>query len=151
MLSKLKEGISTIKEKKSITIPITADLLNGILKRYRIEAIDRAEVAIEEGLVKVSGTTNVKKLGFTKELDFSLHLKPVNVEKRTLQLELVEMKPLNFNAINNKLLQRPPVITYENKIISVDLNTIDIINKVPVGNVKQFTVEDSKILVEIGL
>ena len=30
MLNKLKEGLSTIKEKKSITIPITADLLNGI-------------------------------------------------------------------------------------------------------------------------
>lgn len=151
MLNKLKAGISAIQEKKAITVPITADILNGIIQRYPIEAIDQAEVTIEKGLVKVSGTTKVKKFGFEKELDFILHLKPVHVEKRTLQLELVEMKPLNFNTINKKLLQRPPVITYDNRLISVDLNAIDIVKKLPVGNVKQFEVEDNKIMVEIGL
>ena len=151
MFNKLKESISDIKGKGKISIPITADLLNGILKRYRIEAIDQAEVSIEDGLVKISGTTNVKKLGFTKELSFSLKLKPVAVEKRILMLKLVEIKPVNFNAINNKLLQRPPVIVYKNRLIHIDLNAIDIIKKIPFGNVQSFTVNEDKITVEVGL
>lgn len=151
MLNKLKAGIASIKENKALIIPITASALNAILQRYRIEAIDQANVTIEYGIVKIAGTTKIKKFGFAKELDFTLHLKPVNVEKRTLQLELVKMEPIDFGAINNKLLQKPPVITYENRLIHVDLNAIEAVKNVPFGNIKEFTVEDGKILVGVGV
>lgn len=151
MFNKLKTSFASITENKAVTIPISAAALNGILNNYKLEAIENAQVAIKDGLIIVTGTTNVKKFGFSKELDFTLNLKPVNVENRTLQLELVSLKPLDFNKINQKLLQRPPVITYENRLINVDLNAIEIVKKIPIGNIKSFTMEDEKILVTVGL
>lgn len=151
MFSKLKAGITNIAENKAVTIPISAAALNGILEKYQLEAIDNASVAIQDGLIIVSGTTSIKKLGFTKELNFTLSLKPVRAEQRTLQLELVSLKPVDFNQINKKLLQRPPVITYENRLICVDLNAIDVVKKIPIGMIKSFAVEDDKLVVSVGL
>lgn len=151
MFDKLKAGLVSVKEQKAISVSITASAFNTLLKKYRIEAIDEASVAIEDGLVIVSGMTKVKKFGVSKELQFELHLKPVQVNGRTLQFELVKLKPLDFNQINKRLLQRPPVITYDDRLISVDLNAIDVVSKVPVGNIKSFSVEQNKVIVAIGL
>lgn len=135
MFDKLKAGLVSVKEQKAISVSITASAFNTLLKKYRIEAIDEASVAIEDGLVIVSGMTKVKKFGVSKELQF----------------ELVKLKPLDFNQINKRLLQRPPVITYDDRLISVDLNAIDVVSKVPVGNIKSFSVEQNKVIVAIGL
>ncbi|MER2107154.1 MAG: hypothetical protein ABS949_09460 [Solibacillus sp.] len=151
MFSKLKSSIASMAENKAVTIPISASTLNSILENYQLEAINEANVAIQDGLIIVTGTTSIKKWGFEKELNFTLNLKPVSAEKRTLQLELVSLKPVDFNKINNKLLQRPPVITYENRLINVDLNAIEVVKKIPIGNIKSFAVEDGKLLVSVGV
>ncbi|SOC09147.1 hypothetical protein SAMN05880501_105186 [Ureibacillus xyleni] len=151
MLNKIKAGISKVVEQKGITISITADILNNLINRYPIDSITNSKVEIEDGIVQLSGTTKIKKFGLEKEIDFTLFLRPINVEKRNLQLELVNMKPINIDQINKKVLQRPPILTYEKSIISIDLNGIEAVRKIPVGNVQQLDVEDNKIIVGIGI
>ena len=151
MLGKLASSFTNAIENKAITVPISASIFNTLIEKYPIEAINNASVAIQDGLLVVSGTTSVKKLGFKKELDFTISLKPVSANNRTLELELVSLKPLDFNKINQKLLQRPPVITYNNRLLSIDLNAIDAVKKVPFGQIKNFTVEESELLVTLGL
>ncbi|OCS92649.1 hypothetical protein [Caryophanon latum] len=151
MLNKLKASLSAAKEDKAITIPIGASAFNAILKKYPIEAIDEATVSIKDGIFIVNGTTSIKKFGFSKELNFELQLKPVHAENRTLQLELVKLKPLDFNQINKRILQRPPVVTYDDRRVSIDLNAIDVVSKVPFGKIKSFEAKGDKLFVALGL
>lgn len=151
MFDKLKASFNAVKEQKAITVPIGASALNSVLQKYPVEAIDEATIKIEDGIVFVSGTTQIKKFGFAKELNFELQLKPVSAENRTLQFELVDLKPVDFNQINKRILQRPPVLTYNDRTINVDLNAIDIVSKIPIGNIKNFEAREDKIYVSIGL
>ena len=50
-----------------------------------------------------------------------------------------------------RIFHKPPVTTYEEKQIHINLNEIDKVKVIPVGKIKQFSIQDQKLRVKIGL
>ncbi|HEY4549739.1 MAG TPA: hypothetical protein VIG98_05630, partial [Bacillus sp. (in: firmicutes)] len=95
--------------------------------------------------------TEVKKMMLKKNVSFTITLKPVQLEKRTIVFELVEMKPVDMNFINNKIFSRPPFLEYTNRTINIDFNAWDIVKKVPVGNIKSYEMIDGTLNIKLSL
>lgn len=140
-----------LKEKKAVDLPLNASVFEKILERQSIEGVEDLQVKIEEGLLILEGDTKVKKFGISKNIHFTLSLKPVHAEERTLQFELKKMKPLDFSAINKKIFDKPPVITYDERMIQMDLNAFDKVKAIPIGNIKKIAIQDEQFIVSIGL
>lgn len=139
------------KEKKAVDLPLNASVFEKILERQSIEGVEDLQVKIEEGLLILEGDTKVKKFGISKNIHFTLSLKPVHAEGRALQFELKKMKPLDFSAINKKIFDKPPVITYDERMIQMDLNAFDKVKAIPIGHIKEIAIQDEQFIVSIGL
>lgn len=117
MFDQLKAGFMNFKEKKAVDLPLNASVFEKILERQSIEGVENLQVKIEEGLLILEGDTKVKKVGISKNIPFTLSLKPVHAEGRALQFELKKMKPLDFSAVHKKIFHKPPVVTYDKRMI----------------------------------
>ena len=151
MFDQLKAGFMDFKEKKAVDLPLNASVFEKILERQSIEGVEDLQVKIEEGLLILEGDTKVKKFGLSKNIHFTLALKPVQADGRMLQFELEKMKPLDFSAINKKIFDKPPVITYDERMIQIDLNAFDKVKAIPIGNIKKIAIQDEQFIVSIGL
>lgn len=151
MFDQLKTGFMNLKEKKAVDLPLNASVFEKILERQSIEGVEDLQVKIEEGLLILEGDTKVKKFGISKNIHFTLSLKPVHAEERTLQFELKKMKPLDFSAVHKKIFHKPPVVTYDERMIQIDLNAFDKVKAIPIGNIKKFAIQDKQFIVSIGL
>lgn len=151
MFDQLKAGFMDFKEKKAVDLPLNASVFEKILERQSIEGVEDLQVKIEEGLLILEGDTKVKKFGISKNIHFTLSLKPVHAEGRALQFELKKMKPLDFSAINKKIFDKPPVITYDERMIQMDLNAFDKVKAIPIGHIKEIAIQDEQFIVSIGL
>ena len=151
MFDQLKAGFMDFKEKKAVDLLLNASVFEKILERQSIEGVEDLQVKIEEGLLILEGDTKVKKFGLSKNIHFTLALKPVQADGRMLQFELEKMKPLDFSAINKKIFDKPPVITYDERMIQIDLNAFDKVKAIPIGNIKKIAIQDEQFIVSIGL
>lgn len=151
MFDQLKAGFMNFKEKKAVDLPLNASVFEKILERQSIEDVENLQVKIEEGLLILEGDTKVKKLGLSKNIHFTLSLKPVHAEERTLQFELKKMKPLDFGTIHKKIFHKPPVLTYDKRVIQIDLNAFDKVKAIPIGHIKEIAIHDEQFIVSIGL
>lgn len=109
MFDQLKAGFMNFKEKKAVDLPLNASVFEKILERQSIEGVEDLQVKIEEGFLILEGDTKVKKFGISKNIHFTLSLKPVHAEERTLQFELKKMKPLDFSAVHKKFFINRPL------------------------------------------
>lgn len=139
------------KEKKAVDLPLNASVFEKILKRQSIEGVEDLQVKIEEGLLILEGDTKVKKFGLSKNIHFTLSLKPVHAEGRALQFELKKMKPLDFSTVHKKIFHKPPVVTYDERVIQIDLNAFDKVKAIPIGHIKEIAIQDEQFIVSIGL
>lgn len=151
MFDQLKAGFMDFKEKKAVDLLLNASVFEKILERQSIEGVEDLQVKIEEGLLILEGDTKVKKFGLSKNIHFTLTLKPVQADGRMLQFELEKMKPLDFSAINKKIFDKPPVITYDERMIQMDLNAFDKVKAIPIGHIKEIAIQDEQFIVSIGL
>jgi hypothetical protein len=61
------------------------------------------------------------------------------------------MTPLNQDWIKKKLFNKPPFVNYQNGLLQIDLNGFEKVKAIPVGEIREFKIEDNKMLVRIGL
>ncbi|MFY2253202.1 hypothetical protein ACOSZH_25225 [Priestia megaterium] len=134
---------------KGIYVPITADMLKLILQKQvnKNDKIYNLEVEFQEDFIRVNGT--VKKLLIN--IPFALDLKPVKSKKRVLYFEIKQMKPLNQDWIKTKVLSKPPYLTYTKGSMTLDLNQVKKIKSIPLGTIQSFEMQNSKLLVKIGI
>lgn len=150
MFSKLKDIITETKE-NGVPISLPASVFNTLIERYPIDTVDNVKLHFDNQLAVVTGTTKVKKLGISKKVDFTLQLRAIGASGRKIQFEIESLKPLNINMINDKIFDHPPISTFDKGVISLNLNAIEQVKKVPVGTIKSFDIQDEKLTIRIGL
>ena len=148
MFNKFKEKLTDIST-NGLPITITATMLQRLINLKSNEQDIKVEVTPEH--LVLHGTTEVKKMMLKKNVSFTIKLKPVQLEKRTIIFELVEMKPVDMNIINSKIFNRPPFLEYTNRTIKIDFNAWDIVKKVPVGNIKSYELVDDALNIKLSL
>ena len=148
MFNKFKNKLTDIST-NGLPIPITAAMLERLIKMKSDEQNVKVEITPE--YLIIHGTTEVKKMMLKKNVSFTITLKPVQLEKRTIVFELVEMKPVDMNFINSKIFNKPPFLEYTNRTINIDFNAWDIVKKVPVGNIKSYEMIDGTLNIKLSL
>ena len=148
MFNKFKNKLTDIST-NGLSIPITAAMLERLIKMKSDEQNVKVEITPE--YLIIHGTTEVKKMMLKKNVSFTITLKPVQLEKRTIVFELVEMKPVDMNFINSKIFNKPPFLEYTNRTIKIDFNAWDIVKKVPVGNIKSYEMIDGTLNIKLSL
>ncbi|MCP8970746.1 hypothetical protein [Ectobacillus ponti] len=133
--------------KAGISIPITADMLLWAFRRQRESGIHHVDIAIGEETVTVSGLTT--KLGL--QVYFEVEIRPVRAEQRLLYFQIQQMKPLNYSWLKKKLFTKQPEVSYEDGLVIVDLNAWEQVERVPIGTIQEFRIQNGKLWVKIGL
>ncbi|MQR85824.1 hypothetical protein GFV16_07825 [Bacillus megaterium] len=143
--AKMKEKMA----ESGVTVPISASMLMRIFQKQmtKQDQIQQFSISFQDSYIHVNGI--IKK--FLVRIPFSIVLEPLEAKERTLLFKIHEMKPLNQNWINYRIFHKPPVTTYEEKQIHINLNEIDKIKVIPLGKIKQFSIQDEKLRVKIGL
>ncbi|MFJ7684065.1 hypothetical protein [Peribacillus butanolivorans] len=132
-----------------LPITLTASMLERIIKMKSGE--QDVKVEITPKYIVLFGTTEVKKMMFKKNVPFRITLKPVHVEKRTISFELVEMKPIDRNFINQKIFNRPPFFEFENRMIKMNFNAWNIVKRIPVGTIKSYELAEGALKIKLSL
>lgn len=148
MFNKLKGMINDIST-NGVPLKITSGMLEHLINRN--EDVKNVKVEISPEYFVLHGETEVKKMMLKKNISFTLKLKPVQIENRSIQFELVEMKPVDMNFINNKIFNRPPFLEYNNRTLIIDFNAWDNVKKVPVGNIKSYEMLDGAINLKLSV
>ncbi|MBM7690743.1 hypothetical protein JOC77_000146 [Peribacillus deserti] len=133
---------------RGINIPITADILKFMIQNKQPhESIHKMDVEFYESFLRFSG----KAKKFLMEIKFEIDLQPLKAEKRVLFFEVKEMKPLNQDWIKSRIFNRPPLLSYIEGNMILDLNQLEAVRKVPLGSIKHFELKDDKLWVKLGL
>lgn len=130
LFDKIKSGVNHIKEDKGIPVPITANMLQEVLKRN--DKLQDVAVEITDGEIIVTGKAEADLKVTKKDLSFSINLQPVKMEGRELVFKIAKLKPLNLSILNKRIFDKPPHLTYKSGHIRIDFNSWDIIRKIPV-------------------
>lgn len=152
MLNNETSILDKTKEKlvdKGICIPITSDTLMHILQKQvnQNDKIYNLEIIFQNDFIRISGIA--KKL--LVKIPFTLDLKPLKSEKRLLYFEVKQIKPLNQEWIKSKVLNKPPLLTYIKGNMKLDLNGVEKIRAISIGNIQSFEIKDRKLWVKIGI
>ncbi|MCO0600204.1 hypothetical protein NGI46_22835 [Peribacillus butanolivorans] len=132
-----------------LPITLTASMLERFIKMKPGE--QDVKVEITPKYIVLFGTTEVKKMMFKKNVPFRITLKPVHVEKRTISFELVEMRPIDRNFINQKIFNRPPFFEFENRMIKMNFNAWNIVKRIPVGTIKSYELAEGALKIKLSL
>lgn len=132
-----------------IPITVTAAMIERIIKMKSSDQDIKVEITPKH--IVLSGTTEVKKMMFKKNVAFRITLKPVHVEKRTISFELVEMEPIDRSFINQRIFNRPPFFEFENRMIKMNVDAWNIVRKIPVGTIKSFELVDGALKMKLSL
>ncbi len=139
LLNKLKEANA-----KGFKITINEEQFNKALRNREFEGIDDLSLKINGKLFEIEGVlTKIKTKG-------TVILEPVEVKGRTLIFKVIKVKPVDFGH-TRKLLNRPPLLSYNDAKLYLDLNQLEKAKKYPVGNIKSYSIEDDKVHVYVGL
>ncbi|MCA1318436.1 hypothetical protein LC085_00820 [Bacillus tianshenii] len=146
---KIKSGVNHIKEGKGIPIPVTANMLQEVLRRN--DKLQDVAVEITEGEIIVTGKAEADLKVTKKDLSFSITLEPVQMEGRELVFKIAKLKPLNLSILNKRIFDKPPHLTYKSGHIRIDFNSWEIIRKIPVGKIKSYKMGEGAITVMVGV
>ncbi|MEY8192414.1 hypothetical protein AB4X15_22645 [Peribacillus simplex] len=135
--------------KNGITITLTEAMIEKII-RSKSDGQD-INIEITPKHIVLSGTTEVKKMMFKKNVAFRITLKPVSVEKRTILFELVEMEPIDRKFINQRIFNRPPFFEFEKRTIKMNVNAWKIVRKIPVGTIKSYELVEGALKMKLTL
>ncbi|RKL68189.1 hypothetical protein CR203_06795 [Salipaludibacillus neizhouensis] len=135
--------------KNGAPIRVSKDKILQLLQdNIKDENISISAVEFHDGLLIVTGS--VKKITMT--INFSMSLVPECTQNRIIHFRVKKVKPFHCNWLNKKLLKnKSPYVFYSNEIISFDLNQIEKIKSVPIGNLKNIEIKDGMLIVKIGL
>ncbi|MBT2646276.1 hypothetical protein J7E52_05940 [Bacillus sp. ISL-34] len=135
--------------KNGIPITVTEAMIERIIKMK--SSGQDIKVVITPKHIVISGTVEVKKMMFKKNVTFRITLIPVHVEKRKISFELVKMEPIDRGFINQRIFNRPPFFEFENRTIKMDVNAWNIVRKFPVGTIKSFELVEGALKMKLSL
>ncbi|MGP4105743.1 hypothetical protein [Virgibacillus sp. L01] len=132
-----------------VNLPISSNLLLRIFEKRlaRQNSVQDLSISMQTDLIKFSGVA--KKLFFN--MYFEIDLRPIHADKRVLYLHIDRITPLNLGWLKSKIFNRPPFLNYKKDTIMIDLNCINRVRNIPVGNVKEFNVSGDKLWVKLVL
>lgn len=132
-----------------LNLPISSNLLLRIFEKRlaRQNSVQDLSISMQNDLIRFSGVA--KKLIFN--MHFEIDLKPIHADKRMLYFQVDRITPLNLGWLKSKIFNRPPFLKYKKDMIMIDLNCINRIRDIPVGNVKGFKINEDKLWVKLGL
>ncbi|MFC7371090.1 hypothetical protein ACFQPF_05325 [Fictibacillus iocasae] len=143
MLNKWKNALLT----KEVTIPVSNEMLSFI--KPKVEGISNAKVSIDQVLI-LTGTYTVEKLFIKKDISFQIRLKPKSSEGRMVLFDIDSIKPFNLDIINDYVMNNK-YMTYSKNVLSVDLNAIDAVRKVPVGQIRDVQIVNDRLMITMGI
>ncbi|MFG6119312.1 hypothetical protein [Thalassobacillus sp. B23F22_16] len=148
MFNRYKEKFSDFTT-NGVALKLTDAMLEELIRHKSGE--ENIQVSITPHQIVISGTKVLKKLFIKKNISFSVVLEPIRIEKRMLVFELISVKPINLNFINNKIFNNPPFINYDDREVKMDFNSWEIVRSVSVGNIKSFYLYNDEIEIRLGL
>ncbi|WP_099363674.1 hypothetical protein [Fredinandcohnia onubensis] len=146
ILEKVKQHVNKID--KGVPIPITENMIHELIKKT--DKVKDTNLLIANDGITLTGKIEVEKL-FNKEVSFKIVLLPVKMENREIHLKIKNFKPLNLNFLNKKIFNNPPYLSYDGKLITINLNNLEKVKRVPIGNIKKYKLTDGKMIVSIGI
>ncbi|AZB42446.1 hypothetical protein CEF21_09170 [Bacillus sp. FJAT-42376] len=149
MFNKWKERLEEVSV-NGLSIPISSQMLERVF-RLKAKEVQNLKAEITEDFVSLSGTVKVKKMMFEKDIPIKIVLKPLRIEKRTIIMELVKVKPMDIGLINQKLLNKPPFAEYRERTIRLDLDAWDAVRRIPFGQFKSFEMKKDAIVVKVWI
>lgn len=148
MLSKFKEKLINMST-NGLNIPISSSMIERLIE-VKLGNRD-VNVEITPEYLVLHGTTEIKKMLLKKNVPFRITLKPIQLDNRTIQFELIDIKPFDINFISNKIFNKSPFAEYTNRTIKIDFNAWDVVKKIPVGNIKSYEMVEGAINVQLSL
>lgn len=146
---KMKSGVNHIKESKGIPVPVTANMLQEVLRQN--DKLQDVAVEITDGEIIVTGKAEADLKVTKKDLSFSITLQPVQMEGRELVFKIAKLKPLNLSILNKRIFDKPPYLSYKSGHIRIDFNGWEIIRKIPVGKIKSYKMGEGEITMVVGI
>ncbi|MGE7905848.1 hypothetical protein ACQKNS_15745 [Peribacillus sp. NPDC094092] len=135
--------------KNGLPITVTEAMIEQILRTKSYGQDIKVEITPKH--IVLSGTMEVKKMMFKKNVAFRITFKPVHVERRTILFELVEMEPIDRNFINQRIFNRPPFFEFEKRTIKMNVNAWNIVRKIPVGTIKSYELVEGALKMKLTL
>jgi hypothetical protein len=148
-LDKVKNGVNKIKEDKAVPIPITQQMIHELIKKN--DKVKDTTLVITKDGITITGKTEVEKFFVKKEVSFMIKLLPIKMENRELHFKIEDFKPINLNFVNKKIFINPPYLSFDGKLIKIDVNSWKVVKRIPFGNIKNYELIDGKIILSIGI
>ncbi|MET3681922.1 hypothetical protein ABID56_000001 [Alkalibacillus flavidus] len=148
MLNKFKDKFADFSQ-NGVPIKVTQTMLEELIRYHSSEA--DINVDIEPGQIRIYGSKEVSKMKIKKNVSFEAVLESVHAEKRMIEFKLTKLKPVDLDFINKKLFNRPPFLQYQDRHVKMDFNSWEIVQSVPVGNIKSFEFKDGEIELKLGM
>ncbi|RLQ94303.1 hypothetical protein [Falsibacillus albus] len=149
LFDQMRNKFNKVKEDSGLPIPIYSKMLNEIIKKT--ENIKDTHVEIANGLILITGKAEVGKMFIKKTIPFSITLQPVQMKDRELLFKIIEFKPVNMKFLNKRIFNKSPHLTYLDDHIKIDFNGWGVVQRIPVGAIKRYKIDEGKIIVTIGI
>jgi hypothetical protein len=126
-----------------VTIPIKPVMLEQLIKRQSNQKDIKVEITTDHLIIR--GTTDIQNASYT------VTLKPVQMEKRVILFEIESMQPTDMTIADIKIFNSPPFSGYSDHTVKMDFNSWDIVQKVPVGKIKSYEMEEGTLKLTLSL
>lgn len=134
----------------SVSIPVSQQRIQDVLSK-QIEELEDIQVLITPEELEISGYVTIKKFGLSRRQRVALFLTPQRVEKRTIYFNVLKVKPLDLESSNVSYLTKPPFTHYEDRILRLDLSTLDLLQKTQYGSIRHLTLGSEELTVGLGV
>ncbi|MRH42514.1 hypothetical protein GH741_07425 [Aquibacillus halophilus] len=129
------------KDGYGLQVPIPKRVIDYLVAKKMHKSVKNYNLLLNNNNLQINGT--VKKLFIPISFEVVLH--PTVIDRRKIYLKVISMSPIKNEWINKKLFHRPPVISYQEEGIIVDLDKVNKIKMVPIGNIKHIIIKDNRI------
>jgi hypothetical protein len=127
-----------------LPFPITSKMLQKVINKRTPKSINIFLTFKNQNIVVIGHVIKPIKI------PFALYIKPISVDNRKLHFEITTIKPSALKFLKTTFLNRSP-FSYDSGVLTLDLNKINVIKKIPFGRVKKVKVKNQKLWCGIGL
>ncbi len=111
--------------------------------------IHNTEVKIDEEAIEITGEATVKKHFITASVEFLIELYPIRANDRSLIMKVEKVEPVNVEYLNQEIFNQPPYLTYDNGMITLNLNAWERMDNIPL-KIRSYELKHNHILINVG-
>lgn len=146
MLNFIKKKASEIN-KIGFPIRISADLLKKTIENREINDIEDLMVRFVDDTLVIEGKS--KKMLI--KIPFKIILRPIYNNDLKIYFSVVKISPIDAEWLKSKILQRPPMLKYDNSNLELDIDALDVIKNIPVGKIRSIKIENQCLIARVGI